>query len=109
MGLFSSRPKAAEPGLGSANQIPVTPIDLSKQYDLYCSEFDHDRLYEDIRFVGRRTFGPISGFTIGDYLEIEAVNGARFLIPQFGIRLICEHGTQPTFKVLRRRRNPREG
>jgi hypothetical protein len=86
-------------------------VDLSKRYDVYCAEFNHDRLYENVRFVCIRTFDRISEFgsgLAGGYLEIEAEEGSRWLIPAFGIRLICEHGTQPAFKVLRRPRQPRD-
>src|SRR5262245_36672082 len=112
MGLFNSRrPSTPQPHSGPAGQIPISPVDLSKRYDVYCSDFGHDRLYEDVRFVGIRTFARISEFSSGlvdGYLEIEAVNGSRLLIPSFGIRLICEHGTEPVFKILRHRRNPRD-
>ena len=114
MGLFNSRqPKAPAPQPAPANQIPIIPVDLSKQYDVYCMEYNqnHDRLYEDVRFVGIRTFDRITEFSSGlvcGYLEIDAVDGSRCLIPSFGIRLICEHGAQPVFKVLRHRRNPRD-
>jgi hypothetical protein len=40
------------------------------------------------------------GFAHG-FLAIEASDGARMLIPHFGIEMICEHGTQPKFKLLR--------
>src|SRR5260370_39424057 len=112
MGLFSSRqPKAPSPRLEPANEIPITQVDFSKRYDVYCTDIDHDKLYEDVRFVGIRTFDRITEFSSGyvsGYLEIEAVDGSRWLIRSFGIQLICEHGTQPVFKVLRRRRNPRD-
>jgi hypothetical protein len=52
-----------------------------------------------------RTFArPVGHFAaaIGALLEIEAPNGARMMIPQHGIQLICEHTTQPSFRVLRR-------
>jgi hypothetical protein len=112
MGLFSSRqPKSSPPPSAPANQIPITPVDLSKRYDVYCSDINHDKLYEDVRFVGIRTFDPITEFSsglLGGFLEIEASNGSRWLIPSYGIRLICEHGTQPVYQVLRHRRSPRD-
>jgi hypothetical protein len=112
MGLFSFRqPKSSPPPSGPANQIPITPVDLNKRYDVYCSDINHDKLYEDVRFVGIRTFDPITEFTsglVGGYLEIEASNGSRWLIQSYGIRLICEHGTQPVYRVLRHRRSPRD-
>jgi hypothetical protein len=112
MGLFNSRKPQVPPSRPEhSNQIPIAPIDLSKRYDVYCTELDHDRLYEDVRFVGIRTFDRGQEFSAGlieGFLEIEAVDGSRWMIPSFGIRMICEHGTKPVFKVLRRRRNPRD-
>jgi hypothetical protein len=111
MGLFHSRQQPPNPRVEDANRIPIAPVDLSKRYDVYCTDINHDRLYEDVRFVGIRTFEHIGKFSsglVGGFLEIEAVDGSRWLIPSFGIRLICEHGTQPVFKVLRHRRHPRD-
>jgi hypothetical protein len=108
MGLFRSRPKLLSPGIAEANQIPIAPVDLSKRYDVYCTDFNHDRLYENVRFVGIRTFERIRDFSsglAGGFLEIEAADGSRWLIPNFGIQLICEHGNQPVYKVLRQRRH----
>ncbi len=112
MGLFSSRPSnEPTPSLPLASHIPVSQVDLSKRYDVYSMEANHDRLYENVRFVGIRTFDRIteysSGFVHG-FLEIEAANGCRALIPSYSIRTICEHGVQPFFKILRHRRNPRD-
>jgi hypothetical protein len=88
--------------------IPIANIDLNKRYDVHCADCGHDRLYENVRFLGVRTFERITEYTVGisgGFLEIEAIDGARWMIPNFGIRLICEHGTQPVFKILRRRRD----
>jgi hypothetical protein len=74
-------------------------------------DLGHDRLYENVRFVCIRTFERIHKFSsglIGGFLEVEALDGSRGLIPSIGIRLICEHGTPPVFKVLRHRRHSRE-
>lgn len=104
MGLFNSRQPSSPPLPGLGDPIPIAPVDLSKRYDVYCSEVGHDRLYEDVRFVCIRTFDRITEFSTGlvsGYLEIEAADGSRCLIPSFGIRTICEHGARPTFKVLR--------
>jgi hypothetical protein len=111
MGLFNSRQPKTPTGRVRANGIPITPVDLCKQYDVYCMDTDHERLYENVRFVGIRTFERITEYSSGlvhGFYEIEAVDGSRCLIPSFGIRLICEHGMQPAFKVLRHRRNPRD-
>src|SRR5262249_16662961 len=110
-GFFNSRQKLPSPQPEATSQIPITQVDLSKRYDIYCADINHDRVYEDVRFVGIRTFERTSEFSSGlvdGFLEIEAVNGSRWLIPNFGIGLICEHGTEPVFRVLRHRRNSRD-
>ena len=103
MGLFNSKkpdvPHHEEP----ATQIPINQVDFTKRYDVYIIERNHDRVYENVRIIGIRTFerireyiSPVSGF-----LEVEAVDGTQFLLPTFNIRIISEHGVTPKFKVLR--------
>ncbi len=102
MGLFKSRrPRPSVPGLAPANEIPVAQIDLSIRYDVYCSLHGvgggEERLYENVRFIGVRTLAYVSHF-----LEIETPEGARVFLPAYGVHLLCEHGTLPVFKVLKR-------
>jgi hypothetical protein len=68
----------------------------------------HAWVYEKVRFVGLRTFDRITRFSsgmVGGFLELEALDGSRWLIPNSGLGLICEHGTQPMFRVHRHRRD----
>ena len=87
-------------------------IDLSKRYDLYCSTPTEDRLYEDVRIIAIRTFEPkkheYGTALLGGYLQIEGRNGAAVMIPHLRIYMICEHGAQPTYKVLRVRRTDQD-
>jgi len=111
MGWFGSRPPQAapRPTAPPPSQIPILPVDLSKRYDVYCSEAGHDRLYEDVRFVCIRTFDRITEFSsglVGGYLEVELPDGTQFLIPGYGVRIICEHGKHPVCKIMRHRRSP---
>lgn len=91
----------------SSSQIPVEQFDIDKRYDLYCTIYDKEnriRLYENVRLVGIRTFDRISEFSSGvacGFLEIETPNGSRMAIPNFGIQMICEHGTKPTYRILK--------
>jgi hypothetical protein len=104
MSWFSARlPQAPQPEK-SPSPVPVAYFDLSKRYDVYCYVAGEDRVYEDVRFVGIRMFDRINEWTTGmsGYLEIEAVDGTRMLIPHFGIHLLCEHGAEPAYRVLRR-------
>lgn len=89
--------------------IPVAVFDLSKRYDLYCSTHGEDRLYENVRIVGIRTFEKkkheYATALIGGYLELETPDGTQMMIPHLRIYMICEHGSQPAYKVLRQRKN----
>jgi hypothetical protein len=97
-------PEEPEPTPGS---IPITAINLSKRYDIYCHTPGDYRLYEDFRFLGIRTFErmrPYSSGLIGGYLEIEARNGTRVMLSHHYVRMFCEHGSQPAYKVLAERK-----
>jgi len=91
--------------------IPIAPIDLSKRYDIYIGFGVEDRLYEDVKITGIRTFERITEFSGvgGGYLEIEARNGARIMIPHLHIQVLCEHGVQPAYRLLRRWQPPETG
>jgi hypothetical protein len=106
MGLFRSAPPSSPlaPFHGKG-PFPILPVDQSKRYDVHISGHGHDRVYENVLFVGIRTFDRISEFGYGHgFLEIEAADGTRCLLPTFGINLICEHGAEPAFKIVRRER-----
>jgi hypothetical protein len=100
------------PATGSRTNNPITLIapgtkngGRSKRYDIYHCVPHEERLYENVKLVGIRIFENKSGSGYirfsGSYLEIETIFGSRMLISNFGIHLICEHGTKPTFKVFR--------
>src|SRR5437660_5545439 len=103
MSLFKKQSRS-----GSSDQpeatIPINAIDLSKRYELYCTTQREERLYEDIKIIGIRTFERMRQYSsglIGGYLEIEARDSTRMLITYHQVRKICEHGSQPKFKVLK--------
>ena len=101
-------PETPEPD----SPIPVTLIDLSKRYDIYCSIPGEDRVYEDVKVLAIRTFEKkkqeFGMALIGGFLEIETCNGARMMIPNVRMYMICEHGSQPEYKVLRVRKSDSE-
>jgi hypothetical protein len=98
-------PETPEPD----SPIPVILIDPSKRYDIYCSIPGEDRLYEDVKIIAIRTFEKkkqeFGMALLGGYLEIETRNGARMMIPHIRMHMICEHGSQPEYKVLRVRKS----
>ncbi len=104
MSLFkSAKPEGiTAPKIESA--IPVSQIDLASRYDIYCSFMGEERLYEGVKITGIRTLDRISDFgsaLIGGFVEIEASNGARMMIPCHMIQMLCDHGMKPAYRVLR--------
>src|SRR5690349_19103493 len=94
MSLFKT-PRVEQSGSPDPDgALPVTLFDSSKRYDLYCSTQSEDRLYEDVRIIGIRTFErkqhAYGTALIGGYLEIEARTGARMMIPHLRMYMICE-------------------
>jgi len=89
------------------SSTPVSEIDLTKRYDIYSSRVAEDRLYENVKIVGlkilrRSRFDANS--IIGGYVELEAPDGTRMMIPQNHVEMLCEHGVKPIYKVLFSRR-----
>src|SRR4051812_37583037 len=67
---------ATQVGFG---RLTDSPGAAPKRYDVYCSLIGEDRVYENVRFVGIRTFDEVCGFpriSVTGFLEIEAENGA---------------------------------
>jgi hypothetical protein len=96
----------------SESPVPVIPFDVTRRYDIYCSLVTEQRLYQNVKLTGIRTFDKITHFSsgaLGGLLEIEAADGTRMLIPQHGIQMICEHGAQPKYRVLSRWTPPDDG
>lgn len=103
MGLFSFGSPSPTPAPVAHNGFPINQIDLTKRYDIYYTLTGEERLYENVRFLGIRSLDPVrdTAFYIHGYLEIESIDGSRMFIPPHGIQMICEHGTQPSYRVVR--------
>jgi len=105
--LFKSRKENSPEGHVAGSPIPISAIDLSKRYDLYCHSFEGDVVYEDARILGIRHFEQKKQFAsalIGGYLELEFADGTRVLVSHHRIHMMCEHGSQPKYRVLRSRK-----
>ena len=103
MSLFSRQGARGSPD-DSDQTIPINAIDLSKRYDLYCTTQREERVYEDMKIIGIRTFERMRQYSsglIGGYIEIEARDSTLMLISYHQVRMICEHGSQPKYKVLK--------
>lgn len=89
----------------SGTPVSITHFDVSMRYDIYCSFIGEERLYEDVRITAIRTLDRITQYSsgvLGGFVEIEASSGARMMIPSHLIQMVCEHGAQPSYRVLRK-------
>src|SRR5262249_10614995 len=109
MGLFNSRrPSSEERQPPPSGQLPLLQFDLSKRYDIYYIVHGvgvtEERVYPNVRFLAIRTFERITEYSsgIGGFLEVETIDGTRYLLPHFGITSVCEHGTKPGYRVIER-------
>lgn len=104
MSLFKATKAKESDTPESDGSVPVAHFDVTQRYDFYCSLGMEERLYQNVRLTGIRTFDRITEFSSGaitGFFEVEAVNGVRMMIPQHSIQMICQVGVQPAYKVLR--------
>lgn len=106
MGFFKgTRREDERPDEAAAGDpLPIWPIDFSKRYDIYCCYQGDERLYENMRILAIRTMEKRSSYgssIIGGYIEIEDPSGKRLMISNIRIEMLCEHGVQPQYKILR--------
>lgn len=105
MGLFNNTTRKAVPDfLGKIikSPFPTEHLDPAKRYDIYCYVSKECRLYANVRLIALKVMGDIreGGFAHISFLEIEASDGTRALIPLIPIHAICEHGTKLIYEVV---------
>jgi hypothetical protein len=73
-------------------------VDVSKRYDVYCSQHGSGVLavYRNVRFRRARTLLGMGGHldVISQVIELEQANGQTVFISRHGIVRFCEHGTE---------------
>ena len=73
-----------------------TPIDGSKQYDVYCVHNGSPFIvYRNVKIKGATPLlDKGDAFSrIGDFVELESAEGQRVYVARFSILALCEHGT----------------
>ena len=84
------------PNFGSDTPKPLEPIDVSRRYDLYCTQFGKSSVvYRNVLFKARKALLPTGQpYDLGsEFLEIEQENGESFFIGRMNIIRFYEHGT----------------
>lgn len=72
------------------------PLDISKRYDLYCREGDHEVVYRNALFKGVKTLFQKGEYDVfAEYMELEQADGPPVFISKTSIMKFCAHGTMP--------------
>ncbi len=102
MSLFGKRKGPSLSRDTIKSPLPVQHLDITKRYDIYCWTNREERVYEDVKLLSVKTLDDISQFRtrLGEYLEIEARDGTKGLIPKMRIQDLYEHGVRPVYKVV---------
>ena len=78
-------------------------VDITKRYDIYCSQHATGDLvvYRNVRFRRARTLLGTGGHmdVISQVIELEQANGQAVFISRHGIVRFCEHGTELTVGI----------
>jgi hypothetical protein len=101
---FFRRAAIQVPDFGTIKSpVPLEHIDVTKRYDIYSFFPGEERLYENMRFVSIKTLDDIRSYTgaFSGLVEIESMDGTRIMLPMHNIHMLCEHGSQPSFKLVR--------
>lgn len=71
-------------------------VDISKRYDVYCREGDHQVVYRNALFKGAKTLFPRGEFDpFSEYMELEQADGQTIFVSRSSVIKFCEHGKTP--------------
>jgi hypothetical protein len=77
-------------------------IDLSKRYDVYCSERDREILvYRNVRFKGTKMLLPRNQYDVlTEFVELEQAQGGTLFVSRVSIVKFCETGVTPAADIV---------
>jgi ATP-dependent Clp protease ATP-binding subunit ClpA len=68
------------------------PIDITRRYDVYCLEGEHEIVYRNACFKGIKTLFKERDFDpFSDYMELEQADGHTIFVSRTAIKRFCEH------------------
>ena len=94
------------PGNSAAPQTTATkprfgPIDISKHYDVYCSERNQEVVvYRNALFKGVRKLFPEHRDSLSDFFELEQADGQTVFVSKYSVIKFCEPGVTPNAEIV---------
>jgi hypothetical protein len=81
----------------SASPPQGDPVDLSKRYDVHCSDWSQGvTVYSNVRFKGMKHLFQKSQYdALSGYVELEQSNGQTLFVSRSSIIKFCEPGATP--------------
>jgi hypothetical protein len=78
-------------------QPPGEAVDLSKRYDVYCTDWSQEvTVYSNVRFKGVKHLFPKSQYdALSGFVELEQGDGQTIFVSRSSIIKFCEHGITP--------------
>jgi hypothetical protein len=72
-------------------------VDLSKRYDIYCTDWSQGvAVYRNVRFKGVKHLFPKSQYdALSGYVELEQADGQTIFASRSSVVRFCEHGVTP--------------
>jgi len=98
----SSKPDSAETSQKSKSEATEHErVDLTKRYDLYCREGDHQVVFRNVLMKGIKTLFRKREYDVfSEYIEIEQADGTSVFIARASVSKFCGHGVTPAFEKL---------
>jgi len=88
---IATMPQTAESPTPSPN-----PFDISRRYDVYCTEQHQQVVYRNALFKGaKRLFLKGEDGILCEFIELEQANGQTIFIAGHSLIKFCEHGVTP--------------
>ncbi|HTY88706.1 MAG TPA: Clp protease N-terminal domain-containing protein [Candidatus Acidoferrum sp.] len=96
-GSSSSAPATASPSRAVSAKTQREPLDVSKRYDVYCSEHGGTVVvYRNARFKGIKSLFQKDRFDLFyEFVELEQNDGQTIFLGRHSIIKFCEHGVTP--------------
>jgi len=91
------QPKSASPLRVASPPPQGEPVDTSKRYDVYCTDWSQGvTVYRNVRFKGVKHLFQRSQYdTLSGYVELEQENGQTVFVSRGSIIKFCEHSATP--------------
>jgi ATP-dependent Clp protease ATP-binding subunit ClpA len=71
-------------------------IDITKRYDVYCSERNQEVVYRNTLFKGRKKlFQNSQNDSFSEFVELEQEDGQTIFVAKAAVMKFCEHGVTP--------------